>query len=47
MATDTSKFIINKAELKPGLIIFRRSGVKHHNWYFRVKVPKEDRDPFP
>ena len=30
-------------ELKTGLIIFRRTDVKHRNWYCRVKVPKEDR----
>lgn len=43
MASGDSKFIIDKEELKPGLILFRRSDVKHHNWYCRVKVPKEDR----
>ncbi|MCF8709759.1 tyrosine-type recombinase/integrase [Rhizorhapis sp. SPR117] len=43
MASDSSKFIIDKEELKPGLILFRRSDVKHRNWYCRVKVPKEDR----
>jgi len=43
MASDTSKFIVDKEELKPGLILFRRSDVKHGNWYCRVKVPKEDR----
>lgn len=43
MAYDGSKFIIDKEELKPGLILFRRADVKHRNWYCRVKVPKEDR----
>jgi integrase len=43
MASDGSKFIIDKEELKPGLILFRRSDVKHRNWYCRVKVPKQDR----
>ena len=43
MASDGSKFIVEKHELKPGLILFRRSDVKHQNWYCRVKVPKEDR----
>jgi integrase len=36
-------FITDKEELKPGLIIFRRSDVQHHNWYCRVKLPKADR----
>ncbi|WP_368933578.1 tyrosine-type recombinase/integrase [Brevundimonas naejangsanensis] len=43
MASDGGKFIIDKQELKPGLILFRRSDVKHSNWYCRVKVPKQDR----
>jgi integrase len=43
MASDGSKFITDKEELKPGLILFRRSDVKHRNYYCRVKVPKEDR----
>lgn len=30
-------------ELKPGLVIFRRTDVKHRNWYCRVRIPKEDR----
>ena len=38
-----SQFLIDKLELHPGLIIFRRGGVKHHNWYCRIKIPKEDR----
>lgn len=36
-------FVTDKEELKPGLIIFRRSDVKHRNWYCRVKLPKADR----
>jgi integrase len=36
-------FVTDKEELKPGLIIFRRSDVQHRNWYCRVKVPKVDR----
>lgn len=43
MASEASTFITDKEELKPGLILFRRTDVKHHNWYCRVKVPKEDR----
>lgn len=31
MASDASKFIMDKEELKPGLILFRRSDVKHRN----------------
>jgi integrase len=36
-------FITDKEELKPGLIIFRRTDVDHRNFYCRVKLPKEDR----
>ncbi len=36
-------FIIDKEELKPGLIIFRRGDVEHRNWYCRIKLPKADR----
>jgi integrase len=36
-------FVIDKEELKPGLIIFRRSDVDHRNWYCRIKMPKADR----
>jgi integrase len=38
-----SAFIVDPQELKPGLIIFRRSDVKHGKWYCRVKVPQENR----
>ena len=37
-------FIIDKEELKSGLIIFRRGDVEHRNFYCRIKLPKEDRD---
>ena len=36
-------FIIDKEELKPGLIIFRRGDVDHRNFYCRIKLPKSDR----
>jgi integrase len=36
-------FVIDKEELKPGLVIFRRGDVVHRNFYCRVKLPKEDR----
>lgn len=36
-------FVTDKEELKPGLIIFRRSDVSHRNWYCRVKLPRADR----
>ncbi|HWA89787.1 MAG TPA: hypothetical protein VG889_07120 [Rhizomicrobium sp.] len=36
-------FLQDTQELKPGLIIFRRSDVAHHRWYCRVRVPGEDR----
>lgn len=35
--------LLDKEELKPGLIIFRRSDVKHRNWYCRLKIPEVDR----
>ena len=34
-------FLIDVQELKPGLIIFRRTDVKHRNWYCRIRIPKE------
>ena len=35
---------VDVEELKPGLIIFRRSEVKRRrNWYCRIKLPNEDR----
>lgn len=36
-------FVIDAQELKPGLTLFRRGDVKHHNWYCRIKLPKEDK----
>lgn len=36
-------FIIDKEELKSGLIIFRRGDVEHRNYYCRIKLPKADR----
>src|ERR1700761_5804890 len=36
-------FVIEKEELKPGLIIFRRGDVAHRMWYCRMKMPKADR----
>lgn len=36
-------FLMDKQELKPGLVIFRRTDVQHRNWYCRVKLPKSDR----
>lgn len=36
-------FIIDKEELKTGLIIFRRGDVAHRNFYCRIKLPSEDR----
>lgn len=42
MADDTGKFIIDKEELKPGLIIYRRSDVQHRRWYCRVKIFQSD-----
>lgn len=35
--------VIDKEELKSGLVIFRRSDVDHRNWYCRAKLPKVDR----
>jgi integrase len=36
-------FITEKAQLKSGLIIFRRGVVAHHNFYCRIMLPKGDR----
>ena len=36
-------FVIDKEELKSGLIIFRRGDVAHRNFYCRIKLPKADR----
>jgi hypothetical protein len=39
----STAFLTDKHELKPGLVIFRRTDVRHRNWYCRVRVPKSDR----
>ena len=36
-------FVTDKAELKPGLVLFRRGDVDHRMWYCRMKIPKVDR----
>ncbi|MCU1336676.1 MAG: Site-specific recombinase, phage integrase family [Bryobacterales bacterium] len=36
-------FILDKQELKEGLIIFRRDDVKHKEWYCRIKIPDVDK----
>ncbi len=36
-------FVTDKAELKPGLVLFRRGDVDHRMWYCRIKIPKADR----
>ncbi len=38
-------YLLDKEELKPGLIIFRRSDVRHRNYYCRVAVPKSKDGP--
>jgi integrase len=35
--------MLNKQELKPGLVIFQRSDVQHKDWHCRIKVPQQDR----
>lgn len=36
-------FILDKEQVKPGLIIFRRGDVGHDNYYCRVRIQSEDR----
>src|SRR5450432_3387691 len=36
-------FLADQQELKPGLVIFRRTDVQHRNWYCRVRLPSADR----
>ena len=36
-------FILDKEQIKPGLIIFRRGDVGHDNFYCRVRIRNEDR----
>jgi len=43
MSGEHMSFIIDKEEIKPGLIIFRRGDVDHRNYYCRIKLPKADR----
>jgi integrase len=37
------RFITDKEQLKPGLIIFKRGDVGHDNYYCRVRIQNEDR----
>jgi integrase len=41
--TNDGAFMADKEEVKPGLVIFRRTDVKHQNWYCRMKLPNADR----
>lgn len=36
-------FVLDKEQIKPGLIIFRRGDVGHDNYYCRVRIRGEDR----
>jgi integrase len=36
-------FLTDLQELKPGLVLFRRTDVKHHNWYCRIRLPNAER----
>ncbi len=36
-------FILDKEQVKPGVIIFRRGDVEHRNFYCRIRIGKEDR----
>ena len=36
-------FMRDLEEVKSGLVIFRRTDVKHGNWYCRIKLPDQDR----
>ena len=36
-------FILDKEQIKPGLIIFRRGDVGHDNYYCRIRIQNEDR----
>src|SRR6202034_1989810 len=36
-------FLTDVQPLKTGLVIFRRTDVKHRNWYCRIKLPNADR----
>lgn len=37
-------FVVDKEELKPGLVIFRRGDVKHRMCCCRMKIPNADRN---
>lgn len=37
------RFVIDKEQVQPGLIIFRRGDVGHDNFYCRVRIQNEDR----
>lgn len=34
--------MVDTTEVRPGLVIFRRTDVKHDNWYCRIKIPEKD-----
>ncbi|HTV45737.1 MAG TPA: hypothetical protein VMF05_10505 [Stellaceae bacterium] len=36
-------FLVDLHELKPGLVVFRRTDVQHRNWYCRVRLPNAER----
>ncbi|WP_300530157.1 site-specific integrase [Maricaulis sp.] len=36
-------FLLDKEQIKPGLIIFRRGDVAHKNFYCRIRIQDEDR----
>ncbi len=36
-------FVLDKEQIKPGLIIFRRGDVGHDNYYCRIRLHNEDR----
>lgn len=36
-------FVLDKEQVKPGLIIFRHGDVGHDNYYCRVRIRNEDR----
>src|SRR5580704_8917552 len=37
------EFVTDKAEPRPGLVLFRRGDVDHRMWHCRMKIPKADR----
>ncbi|MEJ0027709.1 MAG: site-specific integrase [Rhizomicrobium sp.] len=36
-------FMMDKEEVKRGVVIFRRADVDHKDWYCRMRLPKQDR----